>query len=298
MTKKKFVFVLGATANLDFAVANVICGIDRHIKTLDYDIIVYHNNFSEKSKNAINKIHPTQFIDYVFPVEKFNSNESILKFSPLVFSIYECLNLLDKYENVVWLDCDILIQKDFIDAVKQNESISVCFQGDNVGGCMNLKQPISDFNMEARECNSGVVFFNDKLANYNDLYNWCYSTTFKYFDLFLTPDQTVLSIMFDEFKIPVNSLSNMYNCMPFDKRVNNSFIVHTPSNIKFWTSWNFSEWEKNNKIWESLIEQKIPVKRDSFFVRFMRNVGKSKYNILKRPRKFFLSIFNNNLNYY
>lgn len=293
--KKECLFVLGATNNLDFAIANTIIGLDRHIKHLDYDIIVYENNFSEKVKNIISSIHKTQFINYKFPIDYHTENEHFKYFTNVSFSIYECLNHLKNYQNVVWLDCDILIQKDFSNIIKNNDGITVLFQSDKVGD--NLQKQIYELNMNAKECNSGVVFFNDTISNYKNLADWCYKTTVQYADILLAPDQTVISLMIDKFNIKTNILHRFYNCMPFDKQVKQASIIHTTGGAKLWNAWAFPEWEKNNKIFEKLLGEKIKIKRDNIIVRKARNIFKSKYNFLRRTRMFILSIIKPGLNF-
>lgn len=292
--KKQAAFVLGVTSNLDYALANVIIGIDKHIKNIDYDIVVYEQGFDEKTKNAVNKIHDTKFVSYKFPVDFNSQNKQFERYTSLSFSIYECFNLLKEYKQVVWLDCDILIKKDFSQIIKTNNGISICPEDGTVGG--HLMKNLDEFNMNAREYNSGIVFFSDDIRDYERLANWCYQKTVEYSEFLDCPDQTILSILFDYFNITTRLISHLYNCMPFAKDREDAYIIHTNGVAKPWNSWYFREWEENNKKWEKLIGQKINVQKDPMFVRIMRTVFKNRYNCLKRPRKFVQALFDRNVN--
>ena len=288
LEKKEVVFVLGATNNLDFATANVIIGLKKHIKKINYDIIVFEQGFSELAKESINKIYPTKFIKYKFPYELNSQNEMIKHYTTMSFSIYECFNLLKEYKKVVWLDCDLLIQKDFSDEILRTESVSIVKEGAPI--IENLKQPIEDFNLNLPMQNSGVVIFSDKIPSYEKLADECYQMTLKYADKLVCPDQTILTFLFDKFNIKVANMSHLYNCMPYDEKRNIAYIIHTNCANKFWNGYYFKEWERNNKEWEKLIGTKIPIKKDNLLTRKIRTIFRTQTNCFRQPRKFIKEI--------
>ena len=49
----------------------------------------------------------------------------------MAFARYECFSLIEKYNKVLYLDTDTLVQKDIIDLLNIEENIGVCFEDVN-----------------------------------------------------------------------------------------------------------------------------------------------------------------------
>ncbi|MFA6988639.1 MAG: glycosyltransferase, partial [Candidatus Gastranaerophilaceae bacterium] len=156
--KKEKALVLGATANITFAVANVLLGIKKHSPDLQADFYIFHKDITEADQQLLNSIIPVNFIEYQFPSNNTDDLEKFAfkRYSQLAFSRYECFNMLDKYKKVLWLDVDTLIQKDIsglfdlcdngIGLYQEASSLQECFA-----------EPVAGYNMDAAHYNSGVI---------------------------------------------------------------------------------------------------------------------------------------------
>ena len=121
--KKNIAITFGITGNYAFALGNVLIGLKKHSPNLNADIIVFEQGVSEKDKILLNSIIPCNFIQYKFPDDIFLTNDTLKRFSELTFSRFECFKLLGQYKNVLWLDVDILIQKDVTELLNEKENI-------------------------------------------------------------------------------------------------------------------------------------------------------------------------------
>jgi len=103
MGKKELAIVLGTTGNMAFAVANVLLGLKKYSPNLNPDIIIFHNDVTEKDKNLLNNFFSCKFVDYKFPIKdisKFNE-EYFNQFTKLAYSRYECFNLLNEFKTFI-----------------------------------------------------------------------------------------------------------------------------------------------------------------------------------------------------
>ena len=136
MIKKKLAVVLCTTINQMFAVGNVLIGLKKHFSNHEdeYDIILYVNKkLDKRDENAINNIYKNTIINiYKSPFPKsFKNSNCALQWSIMAFARYECFSLIEKYNKVLYLDTDTLVQKDIIDLLNIEENIGVCFEDVN-----------------------------------------------------------------------------------------------------------------------------------------------------------------------
>ena len=115
---------MGASGNMAFAVANVIMQIKKYSPNLADDIIIFQQDMPEKDMQLMQTILPCKFIEYNF--KGIMDEEHFGRFTPVAFSRYECFNMLDEYKKVVWLDIDILIQKDITEMCRDTPT-GICF---------------------------------------------------------------------------------------------------------------------------------------------------------------------------
>lgn len=249
--KKERAIVLGATANMTFALANTLIGIKKHSPDLNADFIVYHKDITQKEMDLINSIIPCEFIDYEFPEEKLPVH-SINRYSRMSFARYECFNMLDEYKKVLWLDIDILVQKDLsgifdyaktgMSLVREATLLSEAFSGEP-----------DNYDMSVPNRNSGILLISDKLTDHHKMYKWLYNKTFELANMIKYPDQAILNIFLQEFNIECDDFDEIYNYHPTKKNTKKAVIVHPYSPQKFWMwyerAYHFKEWDKNNKEW-------------------------------------------------
>lgn len=301
MSKKNCAIVLAATGNMAFALANTLIGLKKYSPNLADDIIVYEQGFNDKDKRIINGIIPVKFIDYKFFLQSDINQKQINTFTSLTYARYECFDLLNQYKNVIWLDIDILIQKDISGIIEyaQETGISACKEKELVR--INFTKPIEGYKMDIPNYNAGILILSDKLLHYEKLKEWCYKTTEKYKDFLCFADQGIIALMNQEFNFNINPLPDLYNYYILFEDASNAFIIHLYGPQKFWNFFDNEEWFKNHQEWldlggspgkvykltitQQLIYQKTPrimhrIRNDLDFINYMvRRYGQKDIDI-------------------
>ena len=165
---------------------------------------------------------------------------------------FECFSLIEKYNKVLYLDTDILIQKDIIDLLNIEENMGVCYEeADTIKGNVESKLIAQRFksnkyNLDTKLFNVGVFLLNDSITNGNEIKDWCYIMSVKW----LMADQPILNLAVQEFNISVYDFSDTYNRYKLsDKDIEDACIVHALCGVKFWNANDNAEWNENNKKW-------------------------------------------------
>jgi lipopolysaccharide biosynthesis glycosyltransferase len=249
--KKELAIVLGATGNMTFALASVLFGIKKHINSIKYDVFVYYKDISDKEKQILNSIIPVNLIEYNFPLIEI-SKHSENRYSLLAYSRYECFDYLDEYKKVLWLDIDVLIQKD-LDRFINSDNTKMALWQSPARTDFNFTKPVEGFDMEVKYYNTGVILFSDKLPDYKIMKDWCYKKTEELGQTLVCAEQGIINLLIQAFKIDVNNLEEIYNCHPEKQFVNDAVIIHPYAEEKFWNYYyNFEEWNNNYKTWLKL----------------------------------------------
>lgn len=258
--KKRVAIVFGITDNYTFALANVLLGMKKHCNQFWDDIIVYHDGIGEQNQNNINKIFPCQFRKLDLNMFSKNVNEESLKsYSYLCAARFECFDMLNEYEYVIWHDVDILIQKDFSTLLKCADDTGFAltcdprffveqnfFAGDIAG--YDLLKPLY---------NSGIMVIKDNLLGYRFMRDYCYQKFNDYAETLRYLDQAVLNMLIQDYKIKVGYIPlDTYCCHPTKNCYKNAVIVHAYGTRKFWNSLKlkrqFPEWQNNNAMWKRI----------------------------------------------
>lgn len=258
---KKLAILLCSTTNQIFAVGNVLIGLKKHfsLPEEEYDIILYiDKDMHKRDEKALKKIYKNIIINKYNKVFSYEYNESnaIKYFTTMAHARYEAFELLENYNKVLYLDTDVLIQKDIIEILNMNEyDMYAAFEKTSIKSNLENKNfnTISNeqlkYNIERKVFNSGVLLFNKKIAEYkNAIKEWCYNKS----EEWKAADQVVLNLMVQEFNINIGDFTNKYNRYVFDN-LDDAIIVHSCAwNLKFWDGINNKNWEENNKEWISL----------------------------------------------
>lgn len=252
--KKKNAVVFGLTINHLFAVASVMMDLKKHCPNIADEIVIFcDNEIKDDDKVLLSSILPTRFIIYNFPIKDTTIfNQGTFKyFSKMVFSKYECLRLLNEYENVLWLDYDIVVTKDI------SELMTTCDSGIKMmssPGCpvrSQLHEPISDYNMEAEAICASTFVLQDHLKDYMKLYEFCYAKLEKYAKYLYFGEQAIFDFMIQEFNLEISPISNdIYSPHPTDLgKIEKAKILHAYGQPKFWNGLENNQWNINYKNW-------------------------------------------------
>jgi lipopolysaccharide biosynthesis glycosyltransferase len=240
--------VLGITGDWAFAAATVLFGLKQHFHNQSYDIIIFHDNMATHDQESLNKIHECHFIQYAIKLinpDKFN------RVTKMAFSRFECFGLLEKYENVIWIDSDVLIVGNLDKLVSQNQTGFSMYRHENIPINVSFSSNVDGYNMNADCYNDGIFIINRSLKHPLQLKKWCYEKTEKFFK-HINSDQAIINLLLQEFDIEVTSLDLKYNCHP-ENNFQNPLIFHPWGPGKFWNKF----W---NPIWDSYYQQWLELK--------------------------------------
>ena len=297
--KKEQAVVLGATANITFAPANVLIGIKKHSPDLEADFIIFHKNISQKDMDLINSIVPCQFIDYDFPIydiSKFNET-AISKYTKLAYSRYECFSMLKDYRKVLWIDIDTLVQKDISELLNVDCKNGIAMFKDVIPLKNTFTDKITNLNLEydlvINSFNTGVILFQDNLPHYEELAEWNYKKTYELSEYIFLADQGIINLALQEYGIRATELDEKFNCHPNKKIVKDAVVLHTYSKEKFWNFYQNKEWDENYKRWIKMGGSPYIGKRANWLQRkqkFLELYLAIVPNPIRQPKKFVLFV--------
>ncbi len=303
--KNKLAFVLGSTGNMAFAVANVLMGVVKNYNKSNFDVIIYcDENFAGEDKRLLNTIHKCEFIKYDFfegNTEKFDQN-ILNRFTSLAFSRYECFNLLEKYEKVVWLDIDLLIKGEINGLIESCKTGIALYCKDGILG-NEFSKPVENYDMARESFNSGVIVLSENLKNPDEISKWCYEKTIEYAEYLKCPDQAIINLAIQEFNLNVTVLADEYNCHPDYPDSDKAKILHPFCMEKFWNFYNYKEWNDNYKKWLKMGGSAYKGKVFNILEKTVINF-KKKYALRAAPdpirhtRKFLMYVINSKLGSY
>lgn len=287
MEKKDTCIVFGITKELTFALANVLIGLKKYSPDFADEIIVYHDGITIKDRDLFNSILPCRFIDYEFPIkDTSNFDEMFFKqFSTMAYSRFECFNHLHEFKKVIWLDVDILIQKDISGLVDYCKTGIGMLPGDFVKH--NFKEPLADFDMEKLGFWTGTIILTEDIKDFGKITDWCYEKLQEYASKLYLPDQAVFNIALEAFNLePMGIDKQLYCAHPIDKKVKTAYIVHAYRPKKFWDCFRMKEWVENDKIWQKMGGTPYQGKIFSSLERFLEKHYPGAPSPFKKPRAF------------
>ena len=254
MMKKNRAVVFTVSKDLAFSVACVMMDIKKLSPNLADEIVVIHNGIKEKDQKLLTSILPTRFIHYKLPIDKsLISNDILNYFTEMVFAKFECLRLLDEYQNVMLTDSDVIFQQNI------SELFDYCESGfkilkDNTS-CQKVsiqfKEEIQKYDMNVECTATGIFVLQDHLKNYKKMYDFCYESLIKYNDKIYLPEQAIFDIMLQEFDIKICPIdAKIYSPHPTNKELApNAKIIHAYGQPKFWNGLENKQWNENYKKW-------------------------------------------------
>lgn len=260
--KKNLVYFLGISPNIAFAAGNVSIAINKYSKNEDYDILIYYSDLIQQDEEALRKIPhcilkkfvlDISFADYMMrelPNEcRFKTYDRLM-----CFSHYEAFKLLEEYRHVVWLDADVLIQEDINEIINWG---SVAFPEDGKRKIADqfVYLPECKYDLNAFAVQIDLMVLNDTIP-YRQIYDYCYEKTWEYAKYLLNPEQAIINLSLQEFKLDVTIIPEHICCDSRDNRALQAWIVHFGTDVKVWNDYGlydaFPEWYRNHKRWKTL----------------------------------------------
>jgi len=254
--KKDLAILFGITGNWAFALANTLIGLKKHSSELlkKSDIFVYYDTLSLKNRLALKKIAPVKFIKYKFPYPHILSKiYNLDRFTHMCFACYEGFNLIKNYKKVLFMDVDILIQKDISNLFDFQEDIYIGFAEKII--LKNFIDDIQGYDIDPNgySFSTGTFLLNNSLLKFEDLAKQCYEKILEYAPVLKNIDQGPIALVLNSHDIKYKNLDELYIYEPSKENWGNAYILHPYlAGKKFWNGIYNKEWEENNIIWLKL----------------------------------------------
>lgn len=184
--------------------------------SVPYDLYVFHEGLTPEQQTVIKEVYNCKDIKEYDEFTESNTRE----FTSQTMARYECFNLLKYYNQVMWLDIDILIRKN-IDEMFYEYTDGICAVTKELGFERNFTGwvipddiiPVDKIPMGEPFSNFGIMIVNDNLPNHQELAKWCTEKTYQLFedDKLYFPDQAVLNFMIWNFDLPLTKMDIKYN---------------------------------------------------------------------------------------
>lgn len=234
-------------------------------KTADIWVAGFH--LSAASKRILAGLPHTRVVDYTFP-GVLPDTPAISIFTAASFARYECFRLLSRYERVLYLDSDVLVQQE-LSPVFDTLSCGIGLVEDpcitSVG--RNFTQPVTGFDMNARGFNSGFLVLRrtDFLQQHGtEITNFLYQQTISLAPVLYYPDQGILNLALQSFQLTPTVLGDTYNC-PASRptaELKKAHIIHATGPRKFWCYYYFDEFYTYYTQWILQGGNKVSVRKD------------------------------------
>ena len=137
------------------------------------------------------------------------------------------------------------------------------------------------------------------MTDFSKMKDWCYKKTKEYGKHLVCADQGIINLVFQEFKVKITDLDEIFNCHPEKTIVNDAVIIHPYAEEKFWNYYyNFKEWNNNYNNWLKLGGTPYKGKRanilDKVLIKFKKKYMPAAPDPLRHTGKFIKYIYNHN----
>ena len=243
--------VFGITKDLAPAVASVLMDLQRVGTAHNPDIFIFHDGIQAHQRKILQKIGEKQiiFVRYRAPIStKTKLVPSVRQFTPMVFSKFECIKLLDKYQTVLWLDCDIVIKKN-VDELFQHSENDLIFVPGGRPVRAQFNYSILNYDLEKESMSSGLIVFNRNSLTFQD-YEYCFEKTEEYSSYLVMPEQAIFDLLIQDRSLKCLQVSDsIYACHPKSEESSQAKIIHSYGQPKFWNGMYDEQWQANSQKW-------------------------------------------------
>lgn len=254
----KTAIVTGGTKKDVDAMAVLALNLQDVSPNLADELIIFHDGISADKQKLIQKIMPTRFIRYKCPISWFQlmCNRTIRYFSPMVFCKYECFRLLEKFDRVIWTDYDVVITKGIDELKGRKAKLSVVADHSTVLRKMFYptieKKIMEGYDLEGVSITTPIFVLNRSLGHYTEYCDWCYAMTRKYIKYIYLPEQCIITMLVQNFKIKYEELDmETYYYHPRNA-TEKTKILHAYGQPKYWNGLHNEQWESYYNNWKSM----------------------------------------------
>ena len=208
------------------------------------DVRVYAYNWPEQIKKLISSCAPLEIIDYDLPSFVPRTPE-IMHFSPALYARFESFDLLEKYERVVCLDSDILVEKELLPIFD--------FMQDHIGLVLdtlphigrNFRHPFGNYDFTRPCYNTGIIVLKKSHLPLSggEIKTWAYKQLAQQATNCLLGEQGIINLALQHFNLQVTTLSKLWN-LPASSphcQLKKAYIIHSTGHRKFWAYYYFHD---------------------------------------------------------
>lgn len=245
------------TADMSFAIGTMLLNFKSKTKIKNYDTFIFSDSkIRQKDKSLFEQKLNCKIIDYICPVDLSETKNRFIKyFSPIVFSKFETLKLLKSYDQVLYLDYDIVILENIDDLFLKKDGFAF-LEGDRLIKD-TLSENIYEYKTDTECVAAGTFILNSKglkESNINEMYEFCIFALKEYEDKLMLPEQNVFDLMIQKFSLNVGKLNkDIFALHPSE--YNKDFktkILHCYGKKKFWNNYYFQYWESDYRVWKKI----------------------------------------------
>lgn len=256
-TPKRKAICIGVSSDLAFAACITFLNFSQFHKEGDFDYLLYSDKNLDSLIAPLSKAGlDVQAIIYRprIPWQKLWGSKSIAYFSPMVLSKFEALPLLAKYDQVVWLDYDVVIQRTFHELGELTSPVSF-MEGSKLGESFIDISNFPSKIINADGVSAELMVFNKNLDSPLEIYESLHEQYSKHFANLRLPEQALFGLVFHELGVRKTILERRrFSPRSLDNRLEElPFMLHGSHSGKFWDGGQFDAgWELYNQKWLDL----------------------------------------------
>ena len=213
--------IMLASYNLFYPLTTILYSLRKYASE-DCQLIIFQFEMSTEQKSLLKKAFNAEVIEYK-PFD-FDIPQTFM-----AFARFEAFKLIKTFDQILYLDCDVLIRKNIDDVFKYDQPLCATYGEPNFW--MNFRGKYPDYKYKSKFddifFNSGVFLFNSSLRSYADkIYSWSYETLKTGLS---RGDQGILNLIPYVFDIKITDFTAYYNSHYYlieDKKCQDPAIVH------------------------------------------------------------------------
>lgn len=200
--------------------------IDKKKKGYDYIVHIFHNGLNEENVKILN------YFNYACKIKLVNVEEYLkdtVIYAKDRFPISACFRyfisqILPEYEKVIYLDCDVLLNRNVFELFAND-------LGENLVGAVKMVYADGD---NPTYFNSGIMLYNTKKFNDEQVYSKCLNYMQEHRDLSFPDEQTLNEVCYGKILyLPYKYNFQTWSCLHEDllkktevKKIKDIVIIH------------------------------------------------------------------------
>ncbi len=222
-------------------------------------LVILHDGISKKDQDLIQGVYPTEFRRFYLDISRraYRNNPSLRYFSYMVFCKFECFNLLNDYDIVIWTDYDVVINRD-LEELKDvtREGLQLIMSEGTLGYKFKENMPKEFLEKYDMVSNAGVstplLVMTKAIGDYNEYYKWCMNTAGKYAEYLNMPEESIFSLLVQEYGIKVYPLPKPEYALQYSDDADDAAIHHAIGQPKYWNGLHHRLWAERYDKWVAM----------------------------------------------